>query len=418
MNHDPEEVQNVTYLDNASNEIEAQFQYHTGTGDNDQDHAMDTTPLEGQHRQRQQQEQQLPEQDYEWVEESEYIILDFGASGNVGKDMASLLKHGYSLIGMDTPNPYFRAGGRILRGLFDESAFTEDLLFDMTARKQPTEPTQGDQEGGEANGNVDIGANGNGTVDIEEEDVEENMEALELVGIVTKRVVFENVDLVPRLESESINARHQGEDDGDVLVVGDVASSQRSAGDAEFEREHGMVSISRAARYAAGASKLVKTRPSKNKNQAAAQTTTLAASATSPSTQGQPEGQSGTTEGSGKKATATRTRKKKDDPKSTETAGKSSTTQIKLTQMGRGAASSSSSGGSSLGAAPAPAPAPAGQSASTAGSTSQATTTTATAAVVTSSSTSGSRRNSKSGISRVGAATSASGEEDRNMDLS
>jgi hypothetical protein len=37
---------------------------------------------------------------------------------------------------MDTPNPYFRSGGRILKGFYDENAITEDIMFDMTGKQQ------------------------------------------------------------------------------------------------------------------------------------------------------------------------------------------------------------------------------------------------------------------------------------------
>jgi len=77
---EPEAIGETTYLSNAPDEIEAQFR--------DED-AMDMEPLE---------DSESLSQDFEWVEESEYIILDFGGAGTVGKDMIDHAKAGYSLV--------------------------------------------------------------------------------------------------------------------------------------------------------------------------------------------------------------------------------------------------------------------------------------------------------------------------------
>jgi hypothetical protein len=84
------------FLDNTPDEIEAQFQDFRSSGKNGTLHsrvivnssAMDTSIDDD--------EQQ--DEDYEWVEESEYIILDFGGAGQIGKDMAAQARQGYSLI--------------------------------------------------------------------------------------------------------------------------------------------------------------------------------------------------------------------------------------------------------------------------------------------------------------------------------
>ncbi|GJJ79022.1 hypothetical protein EMPS_11381 [Entomortierella parvispora] len=217
---EPEATDETTYLSNAPDEIEAQFR---------DENAMDIEPLDDSESQS---------QDFEWVEESEYIILDFGGAGMVGKDMIDHAKAGYSLVGMHTPSPYFRAGGRIFRGFYDENAFTEDMLFDMTARKLPT--TEGDAEKtGE---------------ELEEDDIEEvYSEGLDLVGIVTKRVIFEPVDLLPRLENEPILAEGQDPDEPQIFnPTPDDDDDEEERG----EREHGLVSIKRAAMYAAGVKKV------------------------------------------------------------------------------------------------------------------------------------------------------------------
>lgn len=77
---EPEANGETTYLSNAPDEIEAQFR--------DED-AMDMEPSEDPESQS---------QDFEWVEESEYIILDFGGAGMVGRDMIDHAKAGYSLV--------------------------------------------------------------------------------------------------------------------------------------------------------------------------------------------------------------------------------------------------------------------------------------------------------------------------------
>ncbi|KAF9107051.1 hypothetical protein BGX29_007557 [Mortierella sp. GBA35] len=109
-------------------------------------------------------------QDWEWVEETEYIVLDFGGSNLDATDMEQLISNGYSLVGLDTPTPYFKCGGYVFKGIFDENAFTEDLIFNMKAR----------EDGEEAM----------------EDDDEEYTDALDLTTITTKRVIFDPVELV------------------------------------------------------------------------------------------------------------------------------------------------------------------------------------------------------------------------------
>ncbi|KAI1321189.1 hypothetical protein EDD11_007755 [Mortierella claussenii] len=116
-------------------------------------------------------------QDWEWVEESEYIILDFGGSNIDAKDMERMTRAGYILVGLDTPTPYFQAGAHTYKGFFDENAITEDLLFEMKAHEEPEE----------------------GMNDSDDEGI---TESLDLIDIVTKRIVFEPVELLPLDTSE------------------------------------------------------------------------------------------------------------------------------------------------------------------------------------------------------------------------
>ncbi|KAF9932738.1 hypothetical protein FBU30_007388 [Linnemannia zychae] len=109
-------------------------------------------------------------QDWEWVEETEYIVLDFGGSNFNSNDMESLSKQGYSLIGLETGTPYFKCGIHTFKGCLEENAFTEDLVFNM-----------------KVNEDMDEGV---------EDNEEDNTDALDLVAIATKRVIFDPVELV------------------------------------------------------------------------------------------------------------------------------------------------------------------------------------------------------------------------------
>ncbi|KAF9114802.1 hypothetical protein BGW39_003248 [Mortierella sp. 14UC] len=114
--------------------------------------------------------QQQDSQDWEWVEETEYIVLDFGGSNFDASDMETLTSNGYSLIGMETGTPYFRCGAYTFKGCFEESAFTEDLIFNMKVRE--------DEEEGM------------------EDSEEDNTDALDLLAITTKHIIFDPVELV------------------------------------------------------------------------------------------------------------------------------------------------------------------------------------------------------------------------------
>ncbi|KAF9968033.1 hypothetical protein BGZ70_007045 [Mortierella alpina] len=131
-------------INNATSEIEAEFQDLAGSTEGSRPHtAKSASPsASGSARPGNDSAQHsddgiVPDdqdnQDWEWVEETEYIILDFGGTMHDSKDMEQLTSAGYSLVGLETPTPYFSARGRTFKGFYDENAFTEDLLFDMKA---------------------------------------------------------------------------------------------------------------------------------------------------------------------------------------------------------------------------------------------------------------------------------------------
>ncbi|KAF9585017.1 hypothetical protein BGW38_004270 [Lunasporangiospora selenospora] len=117
-------------------------------------------------------------QDWEWVEETEHVILDFGCANFNAEDMERLTSQGYNLIGLDTPTPFFRAGGYVFKGFYEDTAVTEDMVFKMKDRDEVEE----DADDGE----------------IDTEDT-----TLDLLSIITKRLVFEAVELFPNAAYDS-----------------------------------------------------------------------------------------------------------------------------------------------------------------------------------------------------------------------
>ncbi|KAF9899567.1 hypothetical protein EC991_008620 [Linnemannia zychae] len=97
--------------------------------------------------------EQHDSQDWEWVEETEYVVLDFGGSNFDASDMEGLISNGYSLV-----------------GCFEDNAFTEDLIFNMKVREEEEEGMEDSEEN--------------------------NTDALNLLAITTKRVIFDPVELV------------------------------------------------------------------------------------------------------------------------------------------------------------------------------------------------------------------------------
>lgn len=165
---------------------------------------------------------------------------------------------------------------------------------------------------------------------MDEDDIEEDIaEGLDPVAIVTKRIVFEQVDLLPRLENEPILA--EDPDEPQIFNNSHRARTQVSAideGDEEVleeeeeeeEREHGLISIHRAAQYAAGVKRvplIVTKNPSKPRaprksTQEKSREAAAAAEGTSPipSTGKLSVLQSTAPEAVAKKVAATRIRKK------------------------------------------------------------------------------------------------------------
>ncbi|KAG0281512.1 hypothetical protein BGZ95_002754 [Linnemannia exigua] len=164
-------------------------------------------------------------QDWEWVEETEYIVLDFGGSNYDASDMENLTSNGYSLVGLETGNPYFRCGAYTFKGCFEDNAFTEDLIFNMKVREDVEEGMEDNEE--------------------------DNTDALDLLGIATKHIIFDPVELV-RDDPMSKSARlaylgHQPTGDGTEQQQEDVAPLDPK----DYPRSSSQ-SIWKAARQAAG----------------------------------------------------------------------------------------------------------------------------------------------------------------------
>ncbi|KAG0024438.1 hypothetical protein BGZ81_007710 [Podila clonocystis] len=115
------------------------------------------------------------EDEWEWVEETEYVLLDFGAT----KFTADLIAgQNFSLVNLDSPSPFFRSGAHVFKGFYDENAITEDIIFDMKAYNDDDEVEDSDDESP-------------GTLD--------------LVAVVTKRLIFEQVEVLPAPNDEHVN---------------------------------------------------------------------------------------------------------------------------------------------------------------------------------------------------------------------
>ncbi|KAF9151375.1 hypothetical protein BG015_006763 [Linnemannia schmuckeri] len=167
--------------------------------------------------------QQQDSQDWEWVEETEYIVLDFGGSNLDASDMEQLTTKGYSLIGLETESPYFRCGAHTFKGCFEENAFTEDLIFNMKVREDVEEGMEDSEE--------------------------DNTDALDLLTITTKRVIFDPVELVRNERMASV--------DIDVLVENNQPQQLDEAASKALARGSSQ-SIWKAARQAAGMSTVTK----------------------------------------------------------------------------------------------------------------------------------------------------------------
>ncbi|KAG0250618.1 hypothetical protein BG011_008202 [Mortierella polycephala] len=173
-----------SYISNASIQIDAQFQ-DLVREPKESSAASSTVSAGKKSSQVSTSEIGDDSQDWEWVEESEYIVLDFGGATFDANDMANMTSKGYSLVGMDTPTPYFQAGVHTFKGFYDENAITEDLLFDMTAREEAEEGLDDSDD--------------------------EAAESLDLIAIVTKRVIFEPIELFPK------TSNHEPEPTSEVL---------------------------------------------------------------------------------------------------------------------------------------------------------------------------------------------------------
>ncbi|KAF9550873.1 hypothetical protein EC957_011420 [Mortierella hygrophila] len=163
--------------------------------------------------------QQQDSQDWEWVEETEYIVLDFGGSNLDASDMEHLTIKGYSLVGMETGSPYFKCGAHTFKGCLEENAFTEDLIFNMKVREDVEEGMEDNEEN--------------------------NTDALELLAITTKHVIFDPVELVRNELMEPVDIDVHVEDT-QPQQLDEAASKTLTRGSSQ--------SIWKAARQAAGMS--------------------------------------------------------------------------------------------------------------------------------------------------------------------
>ncbi|KAG0348710.1 hypothetical protein BG004_004424 [Podila humilis] len=117
------------------------------------------------------------EDEWEWVEETQFVVLDFGATKFTVESIAG---QNFSVANLDSTSPFFRSGPHVFKGFYDENAITEDIIFDMKAYN--AEPEEG----------------------VEDSD-DESPGTLDLVSIVTKRVIFEPVELLPAPEQASVS---------------------------------------------------------------------------------------------------------------------------------------------------------------------------------------------------------------------
>ncbi|KAF9303564.1 hypothetical protein BGZ74_003496 [Mortierella antarctica] len=126
------------------------------------------------------------EDEWEWVEETEYVVLDFGAT----KFTADLIAgQNFSLVNLDSPSPFFRSGAHVFKGFYDENAITEDIIFDMKGLLPGTL--------------LEVTAY-NDDDEVNDSD-DESPGTLDLVAIATKRLIFEQVEVLPAPNDDDVN---------------------------------------------------------------------------------------------------------------------------------------------------------------------------------------------------------------------
>ncbi|KAF8928065.1 hypothetical protein BGZ58_009921 [Dissophora ornata] len=210
-----EDEENPSFINTATSEIDAQFQ-----------DLMRTSSSRGSKGDSAEEEDDS--QDWEWVEETDYFIMDFGGAALDGEDMEKICSSGYSLVGLETPTPYFKAGVHAFKGFYDENAITEDLLFDMKVSQHQEE-------------------------NMEDSDDENNSDALDLIAIVTKRLIFEPVDLLPVIETNPLlDATQEGNNEDMEEENPEEITSTEEPPASTSSRKEPRVSIWRAAFDAVG----------------------------------------------------------------------------------------------------------------------------------------------------------------------
>ncbi|KAG0269757.1 hypothetical protein DFQ27_002173 [Actinomortierella ambigua] len=141
------------------------------------------------------------EDQYEWVETTEHIILEFGSRNTPSSSWLNNIDQGIQLVGLDGDEVFFRAGGTVYQGFYEDNALSEDLVFTI----QGDIPTaQEDEEDGPfaqqsstrrlaGEDEEDLEALQDETGSVEDYDEEPIDATMELVGVVTKKIFFEKV---------------------------------------------------------------------------------------------------------------------------------------------------------------------------------------------------------------------------------
>ncbi|KAF9975651.1 hypothetical protein BGZ73_000607 [Actinomortierella ambigua] len=141
------------------------------------------------------------EDDYEWVETTEHIILEFGSRVNPTDTWLNNIDKGIQLVGLDGDEVFFRAGSTVYQGFYEDNALSEDLVFTIQG-DIPTNPEEGDDGtyaqdssarplAGEDDEDLEASQEDAGSVkDYDEEPIDATME---LIGVVTKKIFFEKV---------------------------------------------------------------------------------------------------------------------------------------------------------------------------------------------------------------------------------
>ncbi|KAG0223777.1 hypothetical protein BGW41_005367 [Actinomortierella wolfii] len=145
-------------------------------------------------------------EEYEWVETTEHIILEFGSRTNPADSWLNHADEGIQLVGLDSDEVFFKAGNTVFRGFYEDNAICEDLVFtirgDIPTAQEEEEPREDGPFAQDSPARAMTGEEGD---DIEaprdnravmEDYDEEPIDAtMDFVGLVTKKIIFEKVVL-------------------------------------------------------------------------------------------------------------------------------------------------------------------------------------------------------------------------------